>query len=38
METGIEIAPAAFAKLFDGSNEGKLIVKMTSEPLDRLNA
>ncbi len=37
VETGIEIVPAAFAKLFDGSNDGKLMIKMASEPFDRLN-
>jgi len=37
VDTCIEIVPAAFVELFDGSNEGKLIVKMASEPLARLN-
>ncbi len=29
IETGIETVPAAFSRLFDGSNDGKLIVALT---------
>jgi hypothetical protein len=30
---GLENAPTAIGKLFDGSNKGKLMVKVSEEPL-----